>query len=60
MLRELDTRVSNGLAVQLYWDSDSGEVLISLGDERSDLNEVFPVPAACALDAFAHPFVYLT
>lgn len=61
MLRELDYRVSeNGnIAVGLFFETETGETVISLKDRSGKLQAMFPVAGEDAFDAFNHPFVYL-
>jgi hypothetical protein len=59
-IRELDSRNSNGIEVTLLWDSVSGETFVSVSDLTNDSEEMFPVAAADARDAFMHPYAYLT
>jgi hypothetical protein len=59
MLKELDSRVSNGLSVTLLVETEGLHPVIRLQDLRSDLNAEFRVPDSLALDAFRHPFYYL-
>lgn len=58
MLRELDQRSRDGLTVTLSWDDDEHVVILHLDDHGS--TAVAPVAPDRALDAFWHPFVYLT
>ena len=56
--RELAQRVSDGIEVTLYWNSDSGRLTVVLSDERTA--EHFEIEAARenALDVFHHPYAY--
>jgi hypothetical protein len=56
--RELAHRSQDGLQVTLLWNTRSNEVSIGLVDEGTQSSFAFLVDAACALDAFYHPFVY--
>jgi len=58
MLRELDQRSGDGLTVTLAWDDEDDQVILHLDDHGK--TAVGPVAHADALDAFWHPFVYLT
>jgi hypothetical protein len=59
-LRELDHRRNDGIDVSLLWDPTTNAVLLSVIDERGGPSFRFRPPAACALDAFRHPFAYAT
>lgn len=58
MLQELSSREGDGVSVTLYWDDQFHRTMIRLVDDRSELAELFHVPAFAAADAFDHPFVY--
>ena len=58
--RELAHRRQDGLEVTLLWNTRSNEVSIGLVDESSQSAFAFVVDPACALDAFYHPFAYMT
>lgn len=56
MLRNLATRTSDGIAVQLNWNSDTNQVSVSVRTETEKFT-MHP-PNACALDCFHHPYAY--
>ena len=58
--RELSRRTSGGLEVVLYWCDRPSAVTLSVTDAGT--GEIFEVevPGADALDAFHHPFAYLS
>jgi hypothetical protein len=58
MKKELAFRESNGIAVTLYWHSDTNRVSAAVYDAGSD--ELFELDAdpAEALDLFHHPYVH--
>lgn len=59
-LTELDYRESNGIAVTLLWNRETGAVLVRVVDDAAD--EDFEVDCAPdeALAVFHHPFAYTT
>jgi len=58
LLRELDYREHDGIAVALLWSPSSNEVSVQVVDTRSGTHFRAAVPAGSALDAFRHPYVY--
>jgi hypothetical protein len=59
LVRELDSRVSDGIEVRLLWRERDDRVLVAVRDERT--GEAFSVEVADdqrALDVFHHPFAY--
>lgn len=58
MLRELNSRESDGLSVAILWNSDTDEVFVSVLDSKTATAETFQIDPADATDAFAHPFTY--
>jgi hypothetical protein len=58
LIRELDRRKSDGIAVALLWNARTKAVYVSVVEERSGSSFQFDVPPALALDAFHHPYVY--
>jgi hypothetical protein len=58
--RELAHRIDAGLEVTLYWSPSDNSTTIDVLDTETDELFIFPVPADRALDAFRHPFAYLT
>ena len=58
--RELDRRCSDGITVRLLWNSGTNEVSIAVQDDRGGESFRFGVPARDALEAFRHPYAYVT
>ena len=58
VIRELDHRRSDGIAITLLWNAVTKAVFISVVEERDGTSFQFGVPPADALDAFHHPFAY--
>jgi hypothetical protein len=56
--RELDYRASDGIAVRLLWNQQTGRVSIVVNDLRRGESLAFEVEAAEALQAFQHPYAY--
>lgn len=58
-IRELDRRTGDGIEVALLWDSETGQLYVTVRDEQGPDAFAFEVPAGDALDAFSHPYGYL-
>ena len=58
--RELAHRSSNGIQVWLYWDRVGDHLTVEAFDEDADEFFAIEVPRERAMDAFRHPFAYLT
>jgi hypothetical protein len=58
MARELDSRESDGLEITLVWYPAEDAIAVKVLDTRTGERLEFPVDAARARDAFAHPFAY--
>jgi hypothetical protein len=59
ILRELDTRVSNGIHVRLLWAEPGGQLSVAVVDTRTGEAFSIEVPeGASALDVFHHPYAY--
>jgi hypothetical protein len=57
--RELDSRYSDGVYVQLLWDPGDGQVSVFVEDGRTGDAFELPVPdGSLALDVFRHPYAY--
>jgi hypothetical protein len=57
--RELDSRVSDGLHVQLLWHPLDGHVSVAVNDSKTGEEFELEVrPGHRALDVFHHPFAY--
>ena len=56
--RELAFRETDGITVQLLWESDTDALTLSVEDGRAGV--FFEVPVACdrGLEAFNHPYAY--
>jgi len=60
MKSELDSRTnSHGDHIVLVWYRDTDQLEIEVTDGRLGFVRSAPVPKACALDAFQHPYLYL-
>jgi hypothetical protein len=58
--RELDRRSNDGIDVALLWSPRTNRVWVSIKDARADQSFELDVDPACALDAFQHPYAYLS
>jgi hypothetical protein len=58
MLRELDQRATDGLTVTLLWDDVLDTVVVQVDDHGRTAETT--VAGESALDAFQHPFCYVT
>ena len=59
LIRELDSRVTDGIEVRLLWREHDDRALVAVRDGRT--GEAFSVEVADdqrALDVFLHPFAY--
>jgi hypothetical protein len=56
--RELASRESDGVRVQLLWHPKDDGVTVSVDDARAGLRFELAVDPRRALDAFYHPFAY--
>ena len=59
LIRELDSRVSDGIEVRLLWREQDDRVLVAVRDGRT--GEAFSLEVADdqrALDVFHHPYAY--
>jgi hypothetical protein len=59
-IRELDGRISDGVAVRLLWRPQRNRVSVAVTDRRADSAFEFEVDPADALPAFHHPYAYTT
>ena len=57
---ELMRRQNGGLDVRLRWHPETDSVSIEVIDDQTGQVLEAPVPRESALEAFEHPFVYLT
>jgi len=58
--RELARRSSGGLDVALFWTKADGRIDVEVSHAESGVQLGFCVPRNRALDAFYHPFAYMT
>jgi hypothetical protein len=59
LIRELDSRVTDGIEVRLLWRAHDDRVLVAVRDGRT--GDAFSVEVADderALDVFHHPYAY--
>ena len=59
LIRELDTRESDGIEVRMLWRAQDDRVLVAVADSRT--GEAFSVEVRAgerALDVFHHPYAY--
>jgi hypothetical protein len=58
-LRELDTRVNDGIEVRLLWAEGEDQLSVAVADSRSGESFSIQVPeGASAIDVFHHPYAY--
>jgi hypothetical protein len=57
--RELAHRVTDGLAVSLFWHRAGNTLTLEVYDSKTEEFFELEVPRDRALDAFHHPFAYL-
>ncbi|HKN95242.1 MAG TPA: hypothetical protein VJU60_12985 [Thermoleophilaceae bacterium] len=57
-VRELDHRATDGVDVQLLWNSHTNRVWVVVADERSGDSFELEIDSTDALDAFHHPYTY--
>ena len=58
-VRELNTRVSDGLLVELLWCEADDVVFVRVEDQRTGEGFSVPVkPGQSPVDVFNHPFAY--
>jgi hypothetical protein len=57
---ELAHRTADGIEVALYWTKVGDLLTLEVYDTRSEERFELEVPRDRALDAFRHPFAYLT
>lgn len=58
--RELDSRASDGIHVQLLWHPLDGHVSVAVSDHKA--GEAFELEVRCGqepLDVFRHPYAYV-
>jgi hypothetical protein len=58
LIREVDSRRTDGIEVTLLWNAHTDGVFVSVVDERNGVVLQFQVAPADALDAFKHPYAY--
>lgn len=66
MLIDLMERKNNGIEVTLYWEDDENlrqndGLYLKVSDAGSEEDDwLVPIPAAEAMEAFEHPYMYQT
>jgi hypothetical protein len=58
--RELMHRTSNGIDVALFWSEVGNELELEVHDAKDGESWVLSVPKDRALDAFHHPYAYVS
>jgi hypothetical protein len=58
--RELDHRSNDGIDVTLLWSPNTNRVWVALDDARTEEHFELDIDPADALDAFQHPYAYLS
>lgn len=57
--RELDSRVGDGIHVQLLWHPDDDHLSVAVDDAKTgETFELAVCHGQCALDVFHHPYAY--
>jgi len=57
--RELDSRVSDGIAVQLLWERATDRTVVAVHDEKTgERFELYVRDGQSAGDVFRHPYAY--
>jgi hypothetical protein len=59
-VRELAARDSDGIGIRLLWHPGEDVLTVSVGDTRAGEHYDLAVARDRALDAFYHPFAYVT
>jgi hypothetical protein len=54
--RELASRHTGGITVDLYWQPEGDEIFVEVSDELTGENFVLEAPKDSALAAFYHPY----
>jgi hypothetical protein len=58
-MRELDSRVNDGIEVRLMWSSADGNLSVAVNDSRTGQSFCVDVPdAKSSMDVFNHPYAY--
>ena len=57
-MTELAHRRSNGLDVSLLWSRRTGQLVVTVLDERTDETFTVEAPSDTALDVYNHPYAY--
>jgi hypothetical protein len=58
VIRELDSRTSDGIEVRLLWNPRTRQVLVSAVDHQRSAAIQFEVAHRDALEAFRHPYAF--
>lgn len=56
--KELAYRRDGGIEVALFWNTETGSLIVSVADVASDEAFNLPVAPVQALDVFYHPYAY--
>lgn len=59
-LRELDRRTHDGIDVSMLWNPRTDGIAIHVVDARTGESLAFEVDGTEALDAFHHPYAYMS
>ena len=59
-MRELSHRSNDGVDVTLFWSPETDELTVCVSDQRRGAYFEFEPDAASALDAFYHPYSYVS
>ena len=58
-MREVDSRVNDGIHVRMLWSQDDGRVFVAVQDSKTGQSFSVEVPRDTrAVDVFHHPFAY--
>ena len=57
-MTELAHRTDNGIDVSLLWSRQTGELVVTVSDLRTDESFTLDAPRHRALDVFNHPYAY--
>lgn len=58
-MREVDSRINDGIHVRMLWSEEDGRVVVAVDDTRTGQTFSVEVPRDIrALEVFNHPFAY--
>jgi hypothetical protein len=57
---ELAARWNDGIMVTLFWEPRGNALTVTVQDEKNGEAFELDVPPSAALDAFRHPYAYLS